>query len=310
MNDEWRSLRKDKNLDRHWSYVYQLTREKTEAWEQALKKYTDLLKSGYSVTAAQAAVEADDPLGLLAGLPWKEADQLIRDLAQPLSLSTAARAGVAELARLKIGLRFDLDNPYATRWATDHSATLVRQVGDETKKAIRAVMGEAFEAGVPPRRAALRIRELIGLTERDARAVMNYWRTLTEEADLSARRADDMADSYARRLWRRRALTIARTETIAASAAGTQQSWAAAKDKGFLPFDTKQEWVAAMESRRTCPICRALDGQKVALGEPFQSSTLGAVMAPPAHVSCRCALGAVTEVAEKRFWPSLLRVPG
>jgi len=54
-----------------------------------------------------------------------------------------------------------------------------------------------------------------------------------------------------------------------------------AREEFFLQnrnIATREVWVATLDSR-TCPICRALDGQRFQIGEGRK---------PPAHIGCRC----------------------
>jgi hypothetical protein len=118
----------------------------------------------------------------------------------------------------------------------------------------------------------------------------------------------------ARRLLKRRAENIARTETIRAANMGTQFGWDAAADAGLLPPGTQKVWIATEDSR-TCPICAVLDGNTVDLGGNFDVSVEATAFTiegeeirvtatrpmkrssttrtPPAHPSCRCTLGLV-----------------
>lgn len=291
MTQPWRPVRKE-YLDQagHWEYVYSLTRDMMDQWAAAFTAYTVALKAGARVRDAQAAVEDRSPDTFMDALPFQAADQVLAEQSAPLVQAAYLRSGRAEIARLGFNLNFELTNPYARRWAEQHVAQLVTQVSDQTKQAIRSVIVQAYDIAEPPRRSALRIRELVGLTERDSKAVMNYWRTLNE--DRTATRADEMADTYARRLHRRRAENIARTETVASSAGGQHDSFMVARDQGLIGPETRREWIAAVDSPRTCELCLALDGQKVGLDEPFP----GGYMYPPRHPQCRCAVGIVTEV--------------
>lgn len=280
--------------DPHWDYVYSVTREFADDWSNAFVASTDELKAGVGAAMYAKAVETGEPALVIGTLPFDSAAAAQTAGWQPLIESVYARAGKAEVGRLGLSMSFNLQNPYALQWIPQHAAKLVTEVGEETKAAIRAVILEGYQYGTPPLRTGIRIREMVGLTTRDANAVMKYWRSLTEEADLSATRVDELADSYSRRLLRRRAENIARTETITAAVRGTQDSWATARDAGLVAPESMQEWIAATESGRTCPICMALDGKKAKLGGAFDGGFSG----PPAHPSCRCTVGLVTEIPD------------
>lgn len=295
--NDWRFVRKQTpEFERQWRLITILTRQLEDEWNAVYDRATEELRAKITVDDLTAALEVGDGERVLQGTAVEEPYRIaLLGLSAPIR-AIFDRAGSAELLRLNLGLRFDLQNPYAIQWIQRHTADLVTTVTEETKRAIRQVVLDAFEQGLPARQAAMRIRPLVGLTARDSRAALRYWRTLNEEGDMTARRANELADTYAARLHRQRALTIARTEAVSASNAGVQESWQQAQQAGLVDPETRQEWIAAVESSRTCPACLELDGQRVPLGQPFRSSVYGPVYRPTAHPQCRCALGLVTEI--------------
>lgn len=75
---------------------------------------------------------------------------------------------------LRFKLRFDLVNPESTRFAREHAGELVAQVTDETKDAIKVLVEQAFTRGVPPAELAEQIKQIVGLTTRQAGFVETY----------------------------------------------------------------------------------------------------------------------------------------
>jgi hypothetical protein len=57
-----------------------------------------------------------------------------------------------------------------------------------------------------------------------------------------------------------------------------------------LPKDQKRAWIVTPDDK-ICDFCEALDGQAVALDEPFVSDEYGEVDTPPLHPQCRCTMG-------------------
>lgn len=178
---------------------------------------------------------------------------------------------------------FDQTNPQAIQWARLRSAQLVTAISDDARAAIRRLVGEAFESGIPPRELAGLIRNTIGLTERDALAVMNRQLKLMAQG-MSPERAAALAKKYADQLHRARALMIARTETMAASNEGQQELWRQAVDAKQLSKSMRKQWIATGDER-TCPTCGPLDGTTVPVLEDFPLGN------PPAHPLCRCTIG-------------------
>lgn len=185
---------------------------------------------------------------------------------------------VADQAHLSTAFR--LSNPLAAQIAERQAARFVTRVGRETRAAIRAAIVAGVRANTSRAQVQQQILAVVGLTERQARAV--------ERLRASGASADAVA-RYAQRLLRLRARTIARTETMAAANAGQQAAWQAAQRAGLLPLGAKRTWITTPDDR-LCPLCQVVGGQVVGIDEPFQTP-LGAVMNPPLHPNCRCAIG-------------------
>lgn len=182
-----------------------------------------------------------------------------------------------------IPMAFDVANPEAIAWAETRAAQLVTDVTTEARAAIRTVVSEGFGQGIPVREQAKLIRASVGLTERDAGAVMK--RQLKMLADgVDPVKATARAEKYANKLLRARAQTIARTESMRAANEGQLQLWRQAQDKGLLSAEAQKVWITA----DPCPICAPLEGETVGVNESFSIGT-----DPPAHPRCRCTIGLV-----------------
>lgn len=278
-----------------WKYIHDAADNQVKKFTNELDKILRDLQTSINISDIEQAIRSGNPGYIIDIINWADQfDDRLLNQYEPVANAIMAITGTEAWNRLEIPISFTIRNPYAESWMAEHGAQLVTQVSEETKAAIRAVVTDAFQTGKPPREFAQRIREMVGLTERDAKAVLNYWEKLSEEADLTAARVNDMADSYSRRLLRKRALKIARQETMAASNQGVLQSWEIARDNGFILPESQKEWIAATASDRTCEYCRPMHGQTVGLNEQFQSE-LGAVMSPPLHIQCRCVVSLVTK---------------
>ena len=222
--------------------------------------------------ALAAALRKKDYEAAFRAIPWDDVgSERLAELMPSAMRSVAERAGLASarvLARAGFAMDFDFVNPRMVDAARTATAELVTAVGDETKAAIRSIMGRSFSEGIPPRDAGRLIRPLIGLTERDANAVANMWSRMTEDGEDEGK-VDRVVGRYADRLLARRAETISRTETIRAAQIGQEETWLQAAEQGLIDADrATRVWLAA-ESPRTCPICEFLDGQERKFDEPF-----------------------------------------
>jgi SPP1 gp7 family putative phage head morphogenesis protein len=204
--------------------------------------------------------------------------------------TTAARKLSAALGRVRkkltTGYSFNSVSPEAVAWARSRSAALIKEFGASSQKAIQALIVKSFEKGVPPRDLAkLIVDSGIGLTERQVLAVERRRQRMIDDG-ATEERASATAERYSSQLLRSRGEVIARTEIIAASREGTQESWRQAAEEGLIDLATAtQTWLVAADDR-LCDICEPLDGKTAKMGEEFPGGFDG----PPAHPQCRCAL--------------------
>lgn len=235
-------------------------------------------------------------------IPW---EQLAVELGVASSVLRTAFERAAEASmkympqKVQASLRFDLLNPRAVEWIREHTGELIRDVTEGSRIAIRGAIERAYRGGMHPYKAARHIQGMVGLTERQAVAVDNYYNRLIKQG-MSEGKALSSAREYTRRLLKDRAENIARTETVRAANMGQQELWRQAADQGLVDINTvKRIWIVTPDDR-LCSYCAPMDGQEVGLEENFQSGTvqldtggirsLGSTLTPPLHPRCRCAM--------------------
>lgn len=307
----------------------------------SLQEILNLLLSGRS-----AAVADHLPWDELANSPAVK--ELAASLAQgvaaggevasqhlrPVLVSKAAKpAKPAPGDTAAVELTFDARHPNVEAWARERSATLVREVTDESRRAVRQVVTETIETGEDYGKRAQRIKDAVGLTTRQAQAVSNYRDLLTmapspravtikvnayrsglvsEDTDRakidgladryrarletprSPERVDQLVEAYAERTLKRRAETISRTETIAATTQGQLEYWRQLIGGGIVDgAKARKEWVVTPDDR-LCPLCEPMAGVRVGVDESFETDA-GTVDGPPLHPNCRCAVSLVPD---------------
>lgn len=176
--------------------------------------------------------------------------------------------------------------PFSERWVDSRSVELVTNVSNSQRSALRNLILDMTREGRRPEEMLPQIERIVGLTERDASAVLNRENLLIEQGVPKEKRTQ-LLDRFSRKLLRRRAENIARTELIEAQSQGISDAWRVAREQGFIPDTAEEEWIASF-GERTCRICEGLNGQRVPVGEPFESDIIGLIDRPPAHPSCRC----------------------
>lgn len=184
-------------------------------------------------------------------------------------------------------------NDESVRWARNRSATLVTEVNAATREGIREAVSMSIREGLPPRKTARLIRDMVGLTGRDVRAVANLRERMIARG-ISGVSLDRQSQSYANKLLRRRTENIVRTETMSAASQGQAELWRQAAEDGLLPSEVNRVWIVTPDDR-LCEVCEPMDGQVVAAGEMFVTGDGDEVEMPPAHPSCRCSWGLTTE---------------
>lgn len=274
-----------------WRLLHQLADAAEPEIRAAFLQAVAETVNGIVLPQVTAALERGDLGAAEALIPWDAvgAETLRQALPSALAgLVTEAAAVAAPAIGVSVAVSFDLVNPRAVAWAAAHAAALVTQVSEETRAAIRAVIGRAFTDGVPPREAAREIRALVGLTERDAGAVQNLRVSLLEagrsEADVAR-----LAQRYSDRLLNARGLVIARNETLAAANHGQRELWTTAREQGLIDgTEDEREWLVAADER-LCPLCKPMKGRRAPLDGYYEHPTLGQVKGPLLHVQCRCS---------------------
>jgi DNA topoisomerase-1 len=178
---------------------------------------------------------------------------------------------------------FDSSNPASIEWAREHAGKLITSMKEDAKAAVRTIIADGIEKGRSVGDTADLLKDAVGLTDRQAGALLDYEEQLDAEGlskseirDELAARAEEMTDA--------RAETIARTETMAAANEGQQELWNQAIENGLLTGREMKEWIYTPDGN-ACPDCEELDGQTVPVDEEFPDGD------PPLHPNCRCTFG-------------------
>lgn len=239
--------------------------------------------------------------------------------------------GVAMAEALAVGytgspieVRFDTLNPRVIEHVRQYRLNLVTSLTDEARDGVRAILDRGFRQGLHPtigepgrRSMASELRDVVGLNERQSQALANFrqglerreldralgrdlgqrlaaqTRRLIQQGELiDTGRIDALVDDYRDRLIRRRADTIARTESIRALSEGQHAAIREAVAQGHLQGETLRRYWLLTRDEKTCPICSGIVASNrngVGAEEPFVTS-LGPILNPPAHPNCRCSI--------------------
>lgn len=189
---------------------------------------------------------------------------------------------------------FDPMGAGVREWTAAHSAEFVTNVTTTQIEGLRAVVRRAAVLeDMTVDGLARAIRPMVGLTQQQSVANMNYYETLIK-GGMSEKKALDKSIRYAARQHRYRGYNIARTELAFAYNQGSYEGTKQAQAAGYMG-ETIKVWCTA-EDERVCTICGGLEGKEIAMDEDFdfktklegRNPTIRRV--PPAHPSCRCAV--------------------
>lgn len=252
------------------------------------------IKDQVSLKALEAAAQTGDVNTVLRVIDDLGIENKFNDLTDELRDGFEA-AGIKAIDHLpksiRANARFDLLNPRSVRFLRNYNFNLIQSISNEAREGIRSVIITAFEEGGHPYQQAKEIKQFIGLTARQQRAVNTYSKTLEKEG-RAADQIKRMTERYYQRQLKYRATNIARTETIRAANIGQNELWNQLADDGLIERSTtKKIWVVT-DDDRLCPICEAIPDDN-ADGVPIDGdfdTDVGPLSEPPAHPQCRCAL--------------------
>lgn len=223
-------------------------------------------------------------------------------------------------------MSFSLLNPSAIAFLQGYEFELITGLTSLLRETIQGILVRAYRDGITVQGQARLIRQYVGLTPAQVRAVENYRRLLesgdpgglrdalarelrdarfdstlqraaADGARLTRAQIERLVARYVERQVKYRATMIARTETIRAANAGQIEAWRQAQQQGLLSNTVRMKWIVTKDER-TCDICpqiRDMNPGGVLIGGVFRSPK-GIVRQPPdPHPQCRCALGLLVQ---------------
>lgn len=171
-----------------------------------------------------------------------------------------------------------------------HGGDLITRLLRAQLEAIKAALLEYVVAeGLTPFELAKRLRNLVGLTEGYANAVLRLERELTA-AGLARDAIAKQIEKYAAFLHKVRAEMIARTELSFGYNRGQLEAILQAREEGWLAGEVVKIWTTTGQTGRVCEDCEELDGQALPLDGTFSAGDHEPVESPPLHPQCGCSL--------------------
>lgn len=251
---------------------------------RALRKLGDSI----DLEAIAAAIESGGVEAAIRALQFDQAaaSAVRSELSATLAEAYAA-SGAATAAFVRSEEAFDVLSTRGLRFLESRAATLVQQIGDDARMAIRSAVVDARGMGLSANNAARLIRPLVGVMPQHSGAPMRRLGQLLANGIAEDKAFAEMR-SYTERLRQHRALTIARTEPRFAASYGQREAMEQAIDDGlFERTELQRQWVLVQAEHEPNDPCVELDGVIVGMDEEFP----GGYMAPPdPHPNCTCQL--------------------
>jgi hypothetical protein len=250
----------------------------------------------------RALAQAADATGFINAAPWADWMTSLAAVRKPMATGIAEGFGVAaqDLTGITARMEFNAVDALSKTYAETQAGKLIKAISDTQRETIRGVLGGAMGGHYTTYDAAIKIRDTIGLHPAWAAAVVNLRERVFSNAVADGKRpetatalADKKAAQYSKKLIKKRAENIARTETITSENLGRYAMWHDAVDGGVMDKDSTKEWNT--EVGNACDKCRDLDGEIVKWDAPFSNGLL----MPPAHPGCRCAASALPPMYTK-----------
>lgn len=212
-------------------------------------------------------------------------DDIVREWVRSIAVAGDRIAKKVNLLQRK---QFDFDSTMTSvkAWIDNEGGRLIVDLTAAQFGSANALLQHQIALGVTsPYVLAQRIRPIVGLTVREAKAVARFMATLTEEG-VAANVINSQVANYTKFLHKNRAQRIARTELSNSYNFGQMDSMRQAADEGWLPGAPEKSWMAG--GANPCEICEDNEAAgPIALDAVFPSGHEH----PTAHPQCECAVG-------------------
>ena len=197
----------------------------------------------------------------------------------------AIKNAAANLATAYGGALIDPLSTTVDSFIKTQGGKLIKEISTAQFNAINTLVRQAsLSETMTVDQLARAIRPCVGLTQRQAQTVKNYYDSMIAQG-YSPAEARKKEAIYAERMHRRRAATIAQTEMAFAYNYGMDAVVRDNIKNGIYEPGVTKRWRTAYDEN-VCDICGGIDGEEVGIDEAFSNG----YMLPPGHPNCRCAV--------------------
>lgn len=297
--------------------------------QRLLASYERKIREGFrtNVEKARRAVRIDELAALIESGNIEEAlavaliiPQEINALALAAFIAAAEQANKEILAAIGVDIKFDDIQENAIRIMQNRALQISSQFSAKQEAAIREVLLDGIRRGINPRQQAIALRNSIGLTAKQIKAVNNFRslleegskevltrklrdkrfdrtinRAIREDKRIAQARINKMVKRYRERYINYRAGVIAQTEALSAVHQGKEEMFNHAIAQGHLtPGSLEGTWITKQDALRRHHHA-TMQGQKQQHGQFFISGKGNLLLHPgdpsaPVEeiANCRC----------------------
>lgn len=155
-----------------------LARTLEPALRIAVLAHVAIQENRATLAAILKALQAGDNalvLDLILGADSAPARQAVEDAARAALWAGAASAASQINLRLRgTTFAFDKLNPQLVQWVKSYAHNLIREIDKQTRESVRAALLDGMHKGQNPVATARDVRQAIGLTTKQAKAVANF----------------------------------------------------------------------------------------------------------------------------------------
>lgn len=286
---------------------------------EALDVVWENVRRSESLANLEYIIETQGIVGLLPileTLPDELSAQLRPVIEDAIAESGRVVVQVLPKAAVTGPVVFSLVTPQVSTYINNYVGQLIREVSDETVKAVQIAVNQGVVTGRNPRQIARDFRSSIGLTTRQEMTVqrlrsalekgeagyVNSLTTVTDSAKnavsagkLSQAKIDQIIEQTRLRYVKQRTETIARTESLRATSVGQDLAIRQGQVTGAISNELLKRWLYRKDGRtRDAHISTGETNGWIPMNRPF-STPLGPLMFPrdpngsAANViNCRC----------------------
>lgn len=269
-----------------------------------------------------SAMQLDSMDDLLYGMGMDGDENFASDV-QDL-FAVGAMIALSNLPKeLQRAMSYDSISERVVNTMRQDTAKLTLGLVENTKAGVRAVIERTMAENTESSPMVKEIRQLIGLTEDQAQAVLNFRRQLEarknlgftpvderrldpieqlmvrrhmKEGYLSPKEIDGLVERYFQSLLNKRAIDIANSESIKSVSNGQQELWEQGLDQGILDDNKMRKFWVDMGDGKVRPTHKVIAGMNLD-GVKIRSMFVtphGLVMGPQTRnsgfVNCRCGV--------------------